>query len=320
MAIHPYTPADYAQLVAIDQLIYPNVPRHVQNYVERDETLEAKNPDIAFKRWVYELDGQIVGYASHTHGLWNFHSQKFYIDVRVHPDYQKQGIGTQLYNLLGESIAPHDPPTIFAEVFEPHTDALSFAQKRGYEITLREGELRLNVADFKPSKFETLMQSIAEQGVIIKSMAGWAQEIPNMDREVYDLDMAISVDVPMSEPFVSPLFETWHETVWQRETHLKEGLMLARHNGQFIGLSMIWRNRGSTIVNQDLTGVVRQYRGKKLGLALKMRVINYCIANGYTSFRTQNEQDNMSMLKTNQHLGFQKQPDWIFVTNRFAAD
>lgn len=312
--IREYTTQDYPQLVAIDHAIYPARPSHINDYAERDQIFESKNPELLFKRWVYEQDGQIVAYAQHSRGLWNFHLHKFLVAIRVHPQWQEQGIGTQLYNILGESLSPHQPELYFAQIFEPHETALTFAEKRGFVVTLREGELRLKLADYEPTEFEPILQKMVDQGIEIKSATAWGREIPNIDRVAYDLDMTISPDMPTDEPFQAPSFDVWHATVWQREMHLKDGLMLARHRDKFIGLSIIWANRGSTLINQDLTGVLREYRGQGVGLALKVHVLNYCRANSYTALRTQNELENVPMLKINQRLGFTAQPAWLHLT------
>jgi putative acetyltransferase len=72
--------------------------------------------------WVYEQDGQIVGFMSL---LENYIGALF-----VHPDYQGQGIGTQL---IGHAKAMHR--VLLLDVFKQNTRSRHFYEKCGFEVT-----------------------------------------------------------------------------------------------------------------------------------------------------------------------------------------
>jgi GNAT superfamily N-acetyltransferase len=62
------------------------------------------------------------------------------------------------------------------------------------------------------------------------------------------------------------------------------------------------------IIYQGLTGVLRDYRGRGIAMALKVRTVRYARANGYREIRTWNDVRNRKMLRINDALGFAKQP------------
>jgi GNAT superfamily N-acetyltransferase len=56
------------------------------------------------------------------------------------------------------------------------------------------------------------------------------------------------------------------------------------------------------------TGVERAYRGRKVGLALKLLAIRYARACGASSMLTSNDSRNAPMLAINNKLGYKREP------------
>jgi GNAT superfamily N-acetyltransferase len=57
-----------------------------------------------------------------------------------------------------------------------------------------------------------------------------------------------------------------------------------------------------------MTGVLSAYRGRKIGLALKLAGIRYARQHGAISIRANNDSLNPAILGLNQKLGYQTQP------------
>jgi GNAT superfamily N-acetyltransferase len=69
---------------------------------------------------------------------------------------------------------------------------------------------------------------------------------------------------------------------------------------------------------QGLTGVRREYRGKGVAMALKLKTIEYAQRHGYAVIKTWNESNNVGMLAINEKLGFVRQPAWVTFAKEFS--
>ena len=67
------------------------------------------------------------------------------------------------------------------------------------------------------------------------------------------------------------------------------------------------------ILNQDDTGVIREYRGRGIATALKLKIIDFGKKNGYRMIKTWNDSVNAAMLAVNTNLGCKRQVGWIMM-------
>src|SRR5207245_4943489 len=95
---------------------------------------------------------------------------------------------------------------------------------------------------------------------------------------------------------------------------LPDGYFLAKDGSNFVGMSDVHRiDSEPAVLNQDDTGVIREYRGRGIATALKLRVIDFGKKNGYRIIKTWNDSVNASMLAINNKLGFKRQVGWILM-------
>ena len=88
--IREMTTADYPGMMAVQNEIYPDRPKTVEEWKEGDRT---RDPRCKFRRWVVETDRQIVGYGLYTYIMHKFDSHRFLIAGVLLEFYRKQGIG-----------------------------------------------------------------------------------------------------------------------------------------------------------------------------------------------------------------------------------
>jgi predicted GNAT superfamily acetyltransferase len=60
-----------------------------------------------------------------------------------------------------------------------------------------------------------------------------------------------------------------------------------------------------------MTGVLREYRGRGIAIALKLRVTQYALQNGYDTIKTWNDSENVAMLAVNTKFRFKREVGWI---------
>jgi mycothiol synthase len=283
--IRPFAPEDYAAAVAVSNSVYADYANTVEEWRYSDEH---RDPKCYYARYVAERDGAIVAIGECGQSAGMFHPRKFFIGVTVHPDWQGQGIGTSLYDHITTTLEFASPLSFYGNTREAWPQSLHFLTARGYEERMRSWE----------SRFTTYAELATD---------------PDRDRKLYDLDSALSHDVPSPDPHTPISFEFYADRVLNDPDLLPEGWFVAidRATGQYVGMSQLWHSQASDDLYNGVTGVLRSHRRRGIALALKLRGIAYAKSLGRPTIKTWNESNNRAMLSINEVLGFVKQPAWI---------
>jgi GNAT superfamily N-acetyltransferase len=318
VTIRPFAPEDYSAAVAVNNAVYAEYANTADEWRFNDEH---RDPKCYFARYVAERDGAIVALAECGHSASMFNPRKFFVGVTVHPEWQGQGIGTSLYDHVVASLEQFSPLSFRGNVREDWTPALNFLTARGYQEQMRSWESRLDIAVFDPTPFAEAEARAAAHGIDIATYAELAAD-PGRDRKLYDLDGALSWDVPHPEPHTPVSYEWYAERVFQDPDLLPDGWFVAieRGTGQYVGMCQLWHSQASDDLYNGLTGVLRSHRRRGIALALKMRSIAYAKTHGRPIIKTWNESNNRAMLSINEALGFVKQPSWIDLVKVLRSD
>lgn len=312
MNLRSYTPDDYPDIVNIQNSNFPDMPAVVEDYAESDQNM-LKDERSVFTRLVVEQDNHVVGYLQYYRNVWNFDPHHFQVTLRMHPNYQQKGLGTQLAKKLTEWLAPYKPTKLNATVREYHPHGLVFAQKYGFVEFHRNSESKLTLADFDANAYQDVESRLEIAGIEIKSYNELHATHPNLDQHLYDLFQIIEQDIPGDEPHQEPGFTVWRDDYLNNPRLDKDAFKIALHGNAMVGVSNLWTDLASDMLYTDLTGVKREYRGQGIAVALKLAVIQWAQVNNYSAIKTQNEVNNIGMLSINQRLGYQQQPAWIYL-------
>lgn len=300
---------DYPGVVALANTLSPDSPTTEESWRHGDSSMPAH---LYWGRFVAENAGELVGYS--FYGQWQDHSQKFWIDVRGHPSHQRQGIGTALYEAVLTAIAPCDPILLKTGAREDRVARVAFLQKQGFVECERFWSSRLAVASFDPEILRGAADRVQASGVTIRTYAELEGD-PERDRKVYDLDCLVSRDFPHVDPHVPLPFDEYQRRVIQENPHfLPDAWFIAieKESGSYIGVSLLTKPSLGDYLNTGLTGVLREYRGKGIASALKLRAALYAKEKNVAEIRTNNAQANKEMLAINEKMGFVKQPASIY--------
>lgn len=311
--IRPFTPGDYAAMLAISQVIYPDYT------VTEDEMRywdEHRDPAHKFQRLVAEQDGRVVGVAYYNQSLDNYHPRKFTIDVAVHPDVQRQGIGSALYEQIVAGILPYNPLNLRSRVREDMQSGIQFLQARGYQDVWREWESRLELATFDASPYQGLEEKLREQGIEIQSRKELEAD-PQCFHKLHELGNEVAQDIPSLDGNTPLSFNQYMNLIANNPESLAEGHFVAVHKGEYVGMSGLWQSKAENGFTNDLTGVKRAYRHRGIALALKLRAIAYAMQEGGIFIKTWNDSPNDAMLAINAQLGYVRKAAWITFLKEF---
>ena len=319
MTIREFTPDDYPGIAAVWTICYPDHPETAEEYRHEDENRELK---YRWGRFVAEENGAIVGVGDYGQGGGMYHPRKFSIGVVALPEQRGRGIGTGLYERITERLTEYDPITLRTFAREDHANALRFAAKRGFTETMRDQESRLSMADFDPSAFAADVARMDGAGVVIKTYPQMKAEWGNADalhREMHELGWVISQDIPHPDTQTRVPFEEWLKR-FDRPGFLPDAQFYALDGDKLVGASMLWGNLATPDLNTGMTGVLREYRGKGIATALKVKALTWAKERGTPYVRTWNEANNAGMLGINYRLGFVKRPAWLNLAKVIKED
>ncbi len=314
--IRPFIVDDYDTMVAIEALLFPDYAHDADEWRRRDET----RPDyIRWGRFVAEKDGKIIGHSGFDQNTTMYHPQKFGIGIGVHPDFQGQGVGSALYDVIFDALAPFNPITIRSQAQEGRENGIRFLAQRGFIEEQRDFESRLDVNAFDATPFADAEKRVTDAGIKIKSVAELADD-PDRDHKLYEMDWAITLDMPAPDTQTKPAYEHFRTNTLDSPHFVPESWFVALDGDQYVGETQLWKSPGDPDLYTGATGVLREYRRKGIALALKLRAIAYAKSVNCARVKTWNCTTNRPMLSINEALGFQKEPAWIAYANHLGSE
>jgi GNAT superfamily N-acetyltransferase len=308
ITIRPFnkTDADYQALCDVSNAVWPDRPSVPQATRENDKR---RDPKYYLQRLVAESDGSVIASALYGESEWTHVPGKFFISVQVHPDHQRRGVGTALYDHIMKDLAERGPTIFEAHAREDRSEGMDFLEKRGYKRTMRDQVSELVVADFDPEPFGWTADRVAEIGAEIRTVVELEAEGVDWKREMWELERELMQDVPTDDPVTQQPFEQWVKWL----THpgfIPDAYFLAIVDGRFVGVTSLWQSLAEKDkLHTALTGVVRSMRRKGMATALKVRAIEFACDRGARIIRTENEENN-PMYNLNVRLGFKPVPAW----------
>lgn len=314
--------ADIAAFVAVHNRVWPEDP------ITENEARYADSiwDDARYHRHrlvATDDTGRVIGFGAVRHMQEQFHPDKYGISVFIDPAARRQGHGSALYDFPLKELRRRGAIAARAWAKESDDVSVQFALDRGYVEVRRAWQSRLDVAGFDMAPFATAPARVADQGIIITTLAAEAETNPRPWQDMYELDTICARDVPDIEPFTPVEYDDFVKTYITAPYVLPDAFFLAKAQGaprnRYVGVARLWSSDGEPdILNQDLTGVIPDYRGRGVAMALKLKTVEYARAHGTRQIRTWNDTLNRPMLRINEAMGFQKEPADIAFLNDLA--
>ncbi len=208
-----------------------------------------------------------------------------------------------------------------AGIKESFSESVAFARRIGAVELKRDWESRLDVTSFDAAPFAEAPARAAAAGVRLTTLADEMKSDPGAVRKAYELHQVARVDVPGLDPATPSPYERFEEDALRRPWSLPEAYFLAVRDGRYVGESALAKEASDpTLIHQNLTGVLRDERGKGIAMALKLKTVQYARTHGYTRIRTWNDSLNAPMLAINVALGFAREPAWITFGKDLSAE
>lgn len=307
--IRPYTEADYDDFVRID-----TATKAKEFWSEADwfpiHPPCGETPDAKRYVAVHTASAQMVGYGA------VMLTEQSNLDAIVHPEWQRRGVGTMLWEQMRQDLSPLGTVTIGPWVRATNTAACAWVEALGFSHIQPDARVQLTVPTVDLSPFASVTAPLEQQGITFTTLAAEQQTNPDGLTMFYTLFQNVPPDVPGYSPNPTPSYEQcMHDLA--KPGMQPESVFIAKHNGKYVGLSILGRRvtdedirfaGGTNCLSQHLTGVHPDYRRRGIALALKLRTIEYARQHGGDRILTSSE--NPAMQDLNRKLGFRTGP-WL---------
>lgn len=308
--IRPVRTEDYVALAECNRAAMPG------NNDSADSFQVRNNQAHAFERWAAEAGGRVVGHASWFQLTRRLHPQKFRMDGAVHPAFQGCGIGTALLDRVLEAVTARNAISLRTASREDHGTGRRFLAKRGFVEARRTWASTLNLdrLDFGPDGDQTA--TVEAQGIRICQLSALTA-VPGWDQRLLDLNNALTSDAPDIDAATAVDMDYLRANYLGSAAFLADGHFIALEGDRWVGLSVLWKGSAPDIMITGLTGVLPDYRRRRIALALKQRALAWARSQGVMFVRTTNDSTNLGMLSINERLGFVKEPAWFLLVRHF---
>lgn len=298
-----HTPEDYNAIAYVLNTVWRE-PIYTADDLRRDD--EEYPSHLVYRRFVTEVDAQIVAFGSFSHNERFYHQRRFWVHLDVLPNWRQRSIGTQLYNhMLAMMQAEYEANELHAETTDSRDHSVRFLKKHGFQEDKREPKSRLDLAKFDWVRFQELDAKIAAMGIEIRALSDLMQDDPKALYKVYELHQMLVQDVPDPAPRIKIEYDSWKDGYSSTNPYyLPEANFMGLHDGTYIGLTSLWGLRTDEKLYTGMSGVKHKYRRNGLATALKLRAIAFAQTQGTRTLITSNNSAN-PMLQLNLKLGFE---------------
>jgi GNAT superfamily N-acetyltransferase len=267
-------------------------------YVDRIMTVEGwrhaltKAEQRSSAAWfAVEEDGALAGWVSTGLELMTSEPDVAWIFLTVHPDARGRGVGTALYDAAIERLRGLGARRLTSSSRDDD-DTVRFATARGWT---RTGEQRISAVDPR-----TVDPPEPRADVQLVPFSDFSAD----PRPLYEVDLAVTQDMPLDFDLDSISFDDWLAQWWTHPDVDREVSVAALSDGKPVAISMMRMDRAAGRAANDITGTLREHRGRGLATLVKRDALGRAAQAGATVVVTENDESNAAMLKVNQRLGY----------------
>ncbi|MCU0611496.1 MAG: GNAT family N-acetyltransferase [Candidatus Eisenbacteria bacterium] len=260
---------------------------------------------IAHRTVATDEAGLVVGYGAAVHEAW-WPEGEFYVWVGLLPEARGRGLGRRLAEDAQLFLKQRGASLLTSEVRDDDPVSQRFARHNGFEVTSHTFSSFLSTEAFDETPFRATLAGVEFQGIRVCSVADFGDG-PEARRALHEVNALTSRDIPGNEGPDMPfdVFETW---ICGSDWYRPAGQLIAVDKARWVGVCAVQLLPQSQKAYNVMTGVLREYRGRGIALALKIMAIRYAREHGARVLYTSNASNNAAMVALNRKLGYQPQP------------
>jgi len=317
-------PKDYTQIANLINLFNKELHRDLisaTDLQEEDKRIPSKNNTLlnesnlltGFCRnriVAVDDDQNIIGYASAWRAPWT-EAGIICSTLIVSPKYRNKGIGKELLNHLERWGSEMRADILISEVPDHLNDSVSFIEMNEYKKERHVWQSTLDLPTFDEQIYGSIIDDVNISGITFASLS--ELEVNNVKTALFELFKQTVKDNPaMNDDENSlPSLDDWSNEFLANSNIV----IIAFSESRIVGMTILIPKEDGELYN-EWTGVDKDFRGKKIALALKLKSIQTAKASSYFKMRTDNDSLNKAMLSVNRKLGYTTVPGGHFVISK----
>ena len=247
----------------------------------------AEPPDARRRYWAAEDDGRLVGWATAAIEYQSSERPGF-LQASVMPESRHAGLGTALLECCEAHLAGLGVASVMSFTTSEEASR-GFAAARDFRHTNTT-----RIAGVDP---RTIEPQGAPAGIALRPLAELEP------RKVWELDAEAMQDVPGEVAMDDVSFEQWLKDYWRHPDMDLDASVAAVIDNRPVAFSHLRVGPGGRAVT-DMTGTLRDYRGRGLALLAKRATLVNAAKRGVELVLTENDETNGPMLRVNEKLGY----------------
>lgn len=295
-------PDDYPRIAEILTLT-TDTPVTPEKLLSGDANLPAST--VRHRLVAVTPDGTIAAYGVTSHAAFS-PAGRYFVRVCTHPEHRRQGAGAMLWDGLVDFAKEQGATSLATAAQDDCAEGNAFIEKRGFKRVRHIFESQADLTKHDGSEFAHVVTALEASGIRFFTLADEPGE--GTERGMYELDQVVAWDNPGDDMGEFPSFDEWRKMMLQRDGQRPEFINIAADGDKIVGFTTMYPTTIPKLMDIGFTGVHREYRGRGLALALKVRATRVALQFGANAIRTGNDSRNAPMLAVNRKLGFQQLP------------
>lgn len=299
---------DYQKAVALVHQVMPDDFEDAENWKSRDKN---RNPDFLFKRFMCETqdensEKQLIAVCVVYELPGNYVAGKYNLDIVAPKKHWQSEHINSMYQYLVDYLNQRSvsPTHIQTSSRDDYPHEVEFLESKNFKEVLRTQESELLLDDF------SIKSELLNSQFEIKSLKELSKEDNQWEKKIFELYTKIQQDVPAVDASTTITIEQYLKYFTEPQISL-EAWFVAISDKHWIGMTNLEK---STVfpdtMYTDLTGVLPEFRRKKVAASLKSRAMQFAKEIGMAKVETANESNN-PMLQLNYQLGFKPTCAWL---------
>ena len=294
--IRPYRPAD---LPGVTVIFEERVPEELVTEAVVEHILASTPARARALRLVAEEDGEIIAWGSSALVTETDRDDVAWATAYVRGPWRGRGLGSELFQRVERHALELGARKLLASSRDDEV-ARGFLERRGFHHTFTRRTSAVDPRAVDVSGFEPLRQRLAAESFELEPLSSF-RDVPEA---IHAVDITTSRDIPADEPFTQMPFEEWLGEYWQNPVLRFDGSFVVAHEGRPVSFALVRAVLEKGKAANDMTGTLREYRGRGLARLAKLATIAWAADAGIELMSTENDESNAPMLGLNVSLGY----------------